>query len=169
MTNSTLKQLIKDFSIEGITLFFRERSSRFAPRRELLDEYNDDSFKGGIKLGEIKFDETEELIVCAFSCENSLSERSGKKVQYEKAKKILKDRVSDAGIFIFYDTGGNFRFSLVYTNYLGTKKDWSTFKRFTYFVSKEFTNKTFLQRIGEADFSTLEKIQEAFSVVVSNF
>jgi hypothetical protein len=164
MTNSTLKQLIKDFSIEGITLFFRERSSRFAPRRELLDEYNDDSFKGGIKLGEIKFDETEELIVCAFSCENSLSERSGKKVQYEKAKKILKDRVSDAGIFIFYDTGGNFRFSLVYTNYLGTKKDWSTFKRFTYFVSKEFTNKTFLQRIGEADFSTLEKIQEAFSV-----
>lgn len=164
MANSTLEHLIKGFSTEGITRFFRERSPKFAPRKESLDEYNDELFKGGIKLGEIKFDETEELIVCAFSCENSLSERSGKKAQYEKAKKVLKERISDAGIFVFYDAGGNFRFSLIYTNYLGKKKDWSTFKRFTYFVSKEFTNKTFLQRIGEADFSSLDKIQEAFSV-----
>jgi adenine-specific DNA-methyltransferase len=164
MANQTLEQLIKEFSADGITRFFRERSPKFAPRKETLDEYNDDSFKGGIKLGEIKFDETEELIVCAFSCENSLSERSGKKAQYEKAKKVLKDRVSDAGIFVFYDPDGNFRFSLVYTNYLGKKKDWSTFKRFTYFVSKESTNKTFLQRIGNGDFSSLEKIQDAFSV-----
>jgi hypothetical protein len=164
MANSTLEHLIKDFSTEGITRFFRERSPKFAPRKESLDEYNDELFKRGVKLGEIKFDETEELIVCAFSCDNSLSERSGKKAQYEKAKRVLKGRISDAGIFVFYDADGNFRFSLIYTNYLGKKKDWSTFKRFTYFVSKEFTNKTFLQRIGEADFSSLDKIQEAFSV-----
>lgn len=164
MANSTLEHLIKDFSTDGITRFFRERSPKFAPRKESLDEYNDELFKGGVKLGEIKFDETEELIVCAFSCDNSLSERSGKKAQYEKAKRVLKERISDAGIFVFYDAGGNFRFSLIYTNYLGQKKDWSTFKRFTYFVSKEFTNKTFLQRIGDADFSSLDKIQEAFSV-----
>jgi adenine-specific DNA-methyltransferase len=164
MANSTLEHLIKDFSTEGIARFFRERSPKFTPRKESLDEYSDELFKGGVKLGEIKFDETEELIVCAFSSDNSLSERSGKKAQYEKAKKVLKDRVSDAGIFVFYDVDGNFRFSLIYTNYLGKKKDWSTFKRFTYFVSKEFTNKTFLQRIGEADFSSLDTIQEAFSV-----
>ena len=164
MTNPTLEHLIKDFSTEGIIRFFRERSTKFSPRRENLDDYNDDSLKAGIKVGEIKFDETEELIICSFLSETPLSERSGKKAQYEKAKKVLKDRVSDAGIFIFYDKCGNFRFSLVYTNYQGQKKDWSTFRRFTYFVSKELTNKTFLQRIGEADFSALEKIQDAFSV-----
>lgn len=164
MNNPILEQLITDLSNDGIIRFFRDRSPKFSPKKETLDEYNDEFFKSGIKLGEIKFDETEELIVCAFKCEDSLSERSGKKAQYEKAKKILKDRISDAGVFVFYDKGGNFRFSLVFTNYLGKSKDWSAFKRFTYYVSKELTNKTFLQRIGNGDFSTLEKIQEAFSV-----
>lgn len=164
MANSTLEHLIQDFSTDRIIKFFRERSPKFAPIKESLGDYNDDIFKDGIKLGEIKFDETEELIVCAFKCDATLSERSGKKAQYEKAKKILKERISDAGIFVFYDAAGNFRFSLVYTNYLGKQKDWSTFRRFTYFVNKESTNKTFLQRIGDADFSTLDKIQEAFSV-----
>jgi len=164
MNNPYLEQLIADFSTERITRFFRNKSSKFAPQKENLDEYNDNSFKEGIKLGEIKFDETEELIVCAFLCENPLSERSGKKAQYEKAKKILKERISDAGIFVFYDKNGNFRFSLIYANYLGKQRDWSTFKRFTYFVSKEFTNKTFLKRIGECDFTSLETIKDAFSV-----
>jgi adenine-specific DNA-methyltransferase len=56
-----------------------------------------------------------------------LTERSGKKAQFEKAKKILKNIGSDAGIFIFYDHSGKFRFSLVYANYLGNKRNWSTF------------------------------------------
>ena len=53
---------------------------------------------------------------------------------------------------------------MIYANYLGKRRDWSVFRRFTYFVSKEFTNKTFLQRIGDGDFSSLEKIKDAFSV-----
>lgn len=105
------------------------------------------------------------MLICAFEATKPLSERSGKKAQYEKGKKILKDSQADAGIFIFYDPQGNFRFSLIYANYLGTCRDWSVFRRFTYFVGKEFTNKTFLQRIGNGDFSSLEKIKkEAFSV-----
>jgi adenine-specific DNA-methyltransferase len=164
MANPTLEHLIKDFNTDGIIRFFRERSTKFAPKKESLDDYNDDSFKECIKLGEIKFDETEELIVCAFLCENPLSERSGKNSQYEKAKKILKERVSDAGIFVFIDKEDNFRFSLIYKNYLGQKIETSNFRRFTYFVSKEFTNKTFLKRIGDCDFTSLEKIKDAFSV-----
>ena len=164
MNNLNLEQLINDFGTDRIIRFFRDKSTKFAPRKESLDGYNDVSFRDGIKLGEIKYDETEDLIVCAFLSVNSLSERSGKKDQYEKAKKILRERISDAGIFVFYDKDGNFRFSLVYANYLGKNRDWSTFRRFTYFVSKEFTNKTFLQRVGGGDFSSLEKIKEAFSV-----
>jgi len=82
----------------------------------------------------------------------------------KKGKKILKDSQSDAGIVIFYDKNDNFRFSLIYPKAMGNRRQWSNFRRFTYFVSREFTNKTFLQRIGDGDFSSLEKIKDAFSV-----
>ena len=135
------------------------------PRDEKLDQYNDSNFMEGLKLGEINFaDDGQNFIVCSFKSSNSLTERSGKKAQYEKAKKILRNLGFDVGVFIFYDHNGNFRFSLIYANYLGNKRDWSTFRRFTYFVSSNYTNKTFLQRIGFGDFSSLEKIKDAFSV-----
>ena len=105
-----------------------------------------------------------------FKASQPLSERSGKKRNMKKAKKILKDSQSDAGIFIFYDRQGNFRFSLIYPEVVGNRRQWSNFRRFTYFVrpDPEFTNKTFLQRIGGKDndggFSSLDKIKEAFSL-----
>ena len=45
MNNPYLEQLIADFSTERITRFFRNKSSKFAPQKENLDEYNDNSFK----------------------------------------------------------------------------------------------------------------------------
>ncbi|TSA25643.1 hypothetical protein D4R71_04965 [bacterium] len=159
-----LKEIINNFDLNGFTRFFREKNRAFAPKQEELFHYDDENFKNSYKLGEIKFNDAEELIICTLKVIKSLTERSGKKAQYDKAKKILKETQFDSGIFIFYDYNGNFRFSLIYTNYLGRKRDWSNFRRFTYFVSKEFTNKTFLQRIGDGDFSSLEKIKDAFSV-----
>jgi adenine-specific DNA-methyltransferase len=159
--------------LTGFTRFFREKNRSFAPRQESFTRYNDEYFSDGMKLGEIKFSESEKLVVCAFKASQPLPERSGKKAQYEKGKKILKDSQSDAGIFIFYSNsplkrGGkgvsSFRFSLIYPEYSGTSRQWSYFKRFTYFVSPGLTNKTFLQQIGEGDFSSLKKIKEAFSV-----
>jgi len=177
-----LIDIIEDFNPEKFVRFFREKNRSFAPRKEELSQYNDENFRNGIKLGEISFTQDknpplppfdkggmggfadEKMLVCAFEAGQPLSERSGKKAQYEKGKKVLKESQSDAGIFIFYDSQGNFRFSLIYANYLGTRRDWSAFRRFTYFVSKEYTNKTFLLQIGEEDFSSLNKIKEAFSV-----
>jgi len=165
MSRDILQEIIDDFEIEKFTRFFRSKNRSFSSRIESLDQYNDDNFKEALKLGEIDFtDEGQNFIVCTFKFSNSLTERSGKKAQYEKAKKILKNTGSDAGIFIFYDNTGNFRFSLIHANYLGNKRNWSTFRRFTYFVSSDYTNKTFLQRIGSGDFSSLEKIKDAFSV-----
>ncbi len=164
MSREILQNIINDFETERFVRFFREKNRSFAPKREDLIQYEDNDFKNGLKLGEIKFNSGEQMFVCAFRANQPLSERSGKKSQYEKAKKILKETQSDAGIFIFYDRQNNFRFSLIYANYLGTRRDWSNFRRFTYLVSKEFTNKTFLQRIGDGDFSSLEKIKDAFSV-----
>lgn len=165
-----MQDIIDDFSPDKFTRFFREKNRSFAPRQESFTRYNDEYFTDGLKLGEIKFSESEKLVVCAFKASQPLSERGGKKAQYEKGKKILRDTQSDAGIFIFYDRQGNFRFSLIYPEAVGNRRQWSNFRRFTYFVSPEpeFTNKTFLQRIGGKDndggFSSLDRIKEAFSL-----
>ncbi len=159
-----LIDIIDNFSPDKFVRFFREKNRSFAPRKEDLLQYDDENFKNGIKLGEIKFAQDEKMLICVFEATQPLPERSGKKAQYEKGKKILKDSQSDAGIFIFYNPQGNFRFSLIYANYLGKTRDWSAFRRFTYFVSPSETNKTFLKQIGEGDFSSLEKIKGAFSV-----
>jgi len=171
MTSKLLYDLINNISHDNMERFFRDRTSLFRPTREKLPQYEDEIFKNGIKLGEIPFDLIKRMIVCVFKVSRELSERSGKKAQYDKAKKILRDRNADAGIFIFIGDKGNFRFSLVYANFLGTKIDFSNFRRFTYFVSPELTNKTFIQRVGEGDFSSLESIKDAFSVekVTSKF
>ena len=163
------------FDIEKFIKFFRAKNDKLKYPNAQLD-YKDaylsavmetaqaeNNFSEGRKLAEGNLTDGE-LIVCSFLVNKELTERSGKKAQYTLGKKILKEQQADAGIFIFYDSQGNFRFSLIYTNYLGKRRDWSNFKRFTYFVSKELTNKTFLKQIGEGDFSSLKKIKEAFSV-----
>src|SRR3989339_200213 len=164
MSREILQEIINDFSPDKFIRFFREESNKFAPMEEIIAQYNDENFKDSKKLGEIKFVGAKQLAVFAFRASQPLSERSGKKAQYEKGKKILKDRQYDAGIFIYYNQAGSFRFSLIYANYLGRKRDWSAFRRFTYFVGKDLTNKTFKQRVGDGDFSSLEKIKDAFSV-----
>ncbi|MBP8960488.1 MAG: hypothetical protein KBG40_08710, partial [Bacteroidales bacterium] len=117
-------------------------------------------------LGVIRLENEDELAVFTVKVVKSLTERSGKKAQYELAKKILKakDRYS-AGIFIFHDDKNDLRFSLIYNIPQATgKRDWSNFRRYTYYLSKDQTNKTFLQQITHADFSSVEKLTEAFSV-----
>ncbi len=170
MTNEAkriLEDIISDFAPDKFIHFFRAKSRQFKELKENLPYYHDDDFTEGQKLGEIKFDGGDALIVCAFAAQKPLTERSGKKAQYDKAKKILKEQqIYTAGIFIFSDKEGNFRFSLVYPEFTADKKIWSNFRRFTYFVSsdKDATNKTFKQRIGDGDFSELQKIKDAFSV-----
>ena len=164
MSREILQDIIEGFSPDKFTRFFREKNRAFAPRKEELSQYSDESFKNGLKLGEINFATSEQMIICIFEVNQPLSERSGKKAQYDKGRRVLREQQADSGIFIFCDKKGDFRFSLIYANYLGKKRDWSIFRRFTYFVSREFTNKTFLQRIGDGEFSTIENIKEAFSV-----
>jgi hypothetical protein len=170
MTNEAktiLENIISDFAAGKFIHFFRAKSRQFKELKENLSYYNDDDFAQAQKMGEIKFTGGDALIVCVFAAQKSLTERSDKKAQYDKAKKILKEQqIYVAGIFIFYDADGNFRFSLVYPEYTGEKRQWSNFRRFTYFVSgdKDATNKTFKQRIGDGDFTDLQKIKDAFSV-----
>ncbi|MGI6258943.1 MAG: Eco57I restriction-modification methylase domain-containing protein [Anaerolineaceae bacterium] len=166
MTETSLKKLINEFSPENLVAFFRAKRLRnFTEQKESLPQFTQDTFSDVRKIGFLKFSEVEELHIFTIKVNKDLTERSGKKAQYELAKQILKhyDNLYD-GIFAFHDPNGNFRFSLIYVNYYGTRTKLSNFRRFTYFVSPKFTNNTFIMRMRDGDFTTLDGIKEAFSV-----
>ena len=163
-----LKQVFETFEPDVLINFFRIIGvSTLNPLKKSYDIQADASFFCiPYLLGTIRLENEDELAVFTVKVVKSLTERSGKKAQYELAKKILKteDRYP-AGIFIFHDDKNDFRFSLIYNIPQATgKRDWSNFRRYTYYLSKEQTNKTFLQQITHADFSSVEKLTEAFSV-----
>lgn len=166
MNNAHLQNLISSFSPQKLVPFLREKNSGFTSSSKKLSGLDPEKFSQGEKVGKLEFTVYEQLGVYAVKVTKNLSERTGKKYQYDLAKKVLNDSEEDAGIFVFYDAEGSFRFSLVYANYLGTKRDWSTFRRFTYFVSPQLTNRTFKQQMTDGDFSTLNQVKEAFSVEV---
>ncbi|MBD3638051.1 MAG: hypothetical protein HUJ25_11920, partial [Crocinitomicaceae bacterium] len=164
---SKIQTLIDDFSTDNLIAFLRANIPSFKPDEEELDhlfpEEIYDKYESIEKIGLAEI-ENDELIVIVSKTTDPLTERTGKKNQYEIAKKILKHEVMDAALFVFHDEDGNFRFSFVKANYLGTKRDFTDFKRYTYFVTPSQTNKTFIKQVGGCNFSSLDEIVEAFSV-----
>ena len=58
-SRAILENVINDFSPDKFTLFFRKKSRNFVAREDSYSRYNDDDFKNGIQLGEIKYQENE--------------------------------------------------------------------------------------------------------------
>lgn len=164
---ASINTVINNISNQNISLFFENKITSFKPEREVFaNTVNADTpYADPIKIGYAELKNHEELLV--FTCEynKELTARSAKKKQFEIAKKVLKEDFKDGAIFIFYDAQGNFRFSFIRRNYgqAGDKK-FSTWKRFTYYVTPSETNRTFIERIDKCDYSSLDSIQEAFSV-----
>ena len=116
------------------------------------------------QLGVIELPNAQTVLVGVVHVDSELTSRSSKKIQYELGKRILKADNHNAGIFAFHDDAGRFRLSLITITYHGTRRQFSTFRRYTFFVDPTLPNKTFVNQIGRADFSSLEKILEAFSL-----
>lgn len=164
-TKGIIENLIHQFNNKNLISLLRTKTRTFRLIEEKLIQLNDEQFSESSLFGEFKVN-NDLMVVVTARVNKPLSERSGKKAQYTLGKKFLKDSQRYiAGFFIFYDDKGDFRFSLIYDIPLSTgKRDWSNFRRYTYFVSKDQTNKTFIKQFTEADFSSLEKIIDAFSV-----
>lgn len=164
---SKINTIIEDFSTTNLIAFLRTAIPSFKPDDDELDHLFQedifDKYESIVKIGEAKIDK-DDLIVIASKTNEPLTERTGKKNQYEIAKTILKHEVKDASLFVFYDDEGNFRFSFVKANYLGTKRDFTDFKRYTYFVTPSQTNKTFKKQVGGCNFNSIDEIIQAFSV-----
>ncbi|MEN3014671.1 MAG: hypothetical protein ABDH21_01230 [bacterium] len=93
-----------------------------------------------------------------------LNERTSKKRQYELAKRMLVRFQSDAGLFFFYNDQKMFRFSFIYSVPLYLRRQYSYYKRHTYFVSPDKPNRTFCENMIKCNFDSLDEIKEAFSV-----
>ena len=160
-----MENIIENFSVESIKNYFWNKLSDFKQEEEDFSEIlkENEAFSDLEKLGEVELSDGKDILFFACKSEKDLSERSGKKIQYDIAKRLMQQEMKDSAIAIFYDDKGDFRFSFIRRNYGGDEK-FSSWKRYSYFVSKNQTNKTFLDRIKNADFSSLEKMQEAFSV-----
>jgi len=165
MSRQLLEKVIDEGVEDNLNAFFYNVSNYYTEMDEDLSDYDDDRFINFQAIGEIIFSTIEKMVVVTADVTGDLTERSGKKAQYEKARKILKSYMRyDTGIFVFSDTAGNFRLSLVYGTPDATRLVWSNFRRYTYYASPDQTNKTFLDRVGNCSFSSLEAIKDAFSV-----
>ncbi len=161
-----VKNFIRDITTENLIAFFRLANEDYKPREESFDHYLDDDLPiTDLKqIGQIDFPEERQLVLILGYVTEDITIRSGKKRQYDLAVKILKKELLDAGIFIFIDDSGNFRFSLVVSQFIGKKRTFTNYRRYTYFVDPETYNRTFIDQIGLADFSSIEGTLDAFSV-----
>ncbi|GIW21872.1 MAG: restriction endonuclease subunit M [Candidatus Sericytochromatia bacterium] len=161
----SLEKVINNCSIENLQDFFSYRNSNFRRIQEDYSNYGNENFSEIKSIGQLEFDEITKIKFFYIETSKELNHRSSKKLQYDLGKKIIKDNNIDAGIFIFYDKStGNFRFSFIYVEYLGIRREFSYYKRFTFFVSPSLTNKTFIEQISKCNFSSINEIKEAFSV-----
>ncbi len=166
MSTDSISKLVEGISPNAITSFFKDKNSSFRAKREPLEVAMRTEFTQLQKLGEINYRDTAENLLI-FSCRYSgtLNERSAKKEQFDIAKRVLQDDFKDGAVFVFYDDKGTFRFSFIRRNYGDDKQKFTPWRRYTYLVEPEAkTNKTFRKRVGDCDFSSLDSIQEAFSV-----
>ncbi len=167
MNKSMLREIVKNFSTKALQNFLRKASHNYSPRTESLDYISlPETFTVSDlqQLGEIPFEDGRLLIIVGAKVEGELTSRSGRKAQYDIAKRLLKHKNADAGLFVFYDKDGRFRMSLVVVHYLGRKKTFSHYRRYTYFVDPNLPNKTFINQLSKADFSSLDSLLEAFSI-----
>jgi len=163
---SALQTLIQAFTPEALTGYLRAAAPTFRPQSGSFDAYLQEGmpFDRAQQVGVIELPAAQTVLVAAVHTPGELISRLGKKVQYDLAKALIKAHNSNAGLLAFYDDAGHFRFSLVTAHYYGTSRQFSNFRRYTFFVAPDAPNKTFVNQIGRADFSSMESILKAFSI-----
>jgi hypothetical protein len=161
-----LQSLIKEFSANKLTALLRLLAPTYRPAAAPLDGFikADWPFDQAHQLGIIELAGAQTVLTAAIHVRRELTSRSGKQIQYELGKAILKAGNHNAGLFAFYDDAGRFRLSLITVAYSGTRRQFSAFRRYTFFVDPDLPNKTFVNQMSRADFSSLEEILEAFSL-----
>ncbi|HOV93138.1 MAG TPA: class I SAM-dependent DNA methyltransferase, partial [Candidatus Kapabacteria bacterium] len=174
-----LEKFIDNCQVQDLHNWLRDKNYKFAqfvnnvdfPLKEsnFQNSKGEQIFDSPLQVGEIELDNASNMEFFLIRSSKPITERTSKKNQFEIGKDILKKMNADAGLFIFYyddkaKNQKNYRFSLIFASYFGTKRTFSTYKRFTYLVSSDKQYNTFLNYVGNCKFSSIDEIKEAFSV-----
>ncbi|ACI20048.1 Eco57I restriction-modification methylase domain-containing protein [Dictyoglomus thermophilum] len=159
-----IDNLIKNFSKENLVEYLSQKNN-FDTYSKRHYGYEGDIFDEIYEVAEKDLKNGNKLKIFTIKTQKEITERTSKKKQYDLAKKILRDSLTQAGIFVFHDENGNFRFSLVYSTFSGTKREYSYYKRYTYYVAKGRPYHTFKEALYKVKFETLEDIIDAFSTL----
>ena len=162
-----IEPLARGFSLEGLKKFLSHKNFTEKEEEISIDLSGDlnDSVLSIKYVADKGLEDVKHFRVYAIKLKEEINERSSKKRQFQIAKDILRAYSLSAGLFIFYtEEGKPFRFSLVFREAYGTKAVYSPYKRYTYFVSPEFPNKTFIKQVGTCEFKDLNEIKSAFSL-----
>jgi len=119
------------------------------------------------QIGAFSLSDQSEVGAFYIQMNEDISARSSRLFQFEIGKRILKDNAFqnlDAIMIFFVGNSGDFRLSFIHAEFSGQKRNWSNFKRFSYFVSKELSNKTFKKQILQSDFQNYESFKRTFSI-----
>jgi len=160
-----LSTLAKDFSLDNLESYLLDKEftvdvSPVYDIQDIEEKYNVSDIQ---EIGYIRLKQEADLVVFAIKIDN-LTERTSKKKQFDIAKKLLEKYQKFYGLFVFYDDSKNFRLSFVFKTTHGTKAKYSHYKRFTFYVSPNLTNKTFIIQLKDCDFTDLNSIKQAFRV-----
>ena len=190
MTTS-VESLIDNLSLDTLKRFCRNKSGEFYPSNHaVITHSNQDVFSGESvtkyfqTLDVAGYFSDLELFVFLIRLNPSfnLRERSCRRLQFDFAREILKkaswggtqhsnftqwlgNRAPDIvkrSLFVFVDAGGSFRFSLVENVDKNAERP-KRFKRYTFFVSREESNRTFREQMQEK-WRDYEALKRAFSV-----
>ncbi|MCM8772323.1 MAG: BREX-1 system adenine-specific DNA-methyltransferase PglX [Candidatus Omnitrophica bacterium] len=166
MLEDKINSLISDFSNGNLIAYLEEKNKNFTFYKEdkNLLSYQSETFSEIYKIADIKLEDETNFAVFTIRTTKELTERSSKKNQFELGKKILKNEGFDAGFFVFYDENKNFRFSLIHSIYKGTRREFSHYKRYTYYVEKDAPYRTFKESLFKLQLTNLEGVKDAFSV-----
>ncbi|MDD2261951.1 MAG: Eco57I restriction-modification methylase domain-containing protein [Clostridia bacterium] len=156
--------LPQNFSEEKWTDYFDLASDVFTENKASLPRFTDDYFSQISTLGQLCFADHSSCCIYLIKTEKALSERASRKKQFDKAIDILRQEKAQSGLFVFHDAVNNFRFSLVYPVYKGTKRSFSNYKRHSFYVSDSLSNKTYLLQLQKHDLNSMTDLLNAFSV-----
>jgi len=153
-----------NFSLENWLTYYDTASDFFEEKTDNAPKYKDDKFTDLKSLGRLAFADSASCVLFLIKVERSLTERSSRKKQFDKATDIIKQEHAQAGIFVFYDDQHSFRLSLVYPVYKGTRRAFSNFRRHSFYVRGDLPNKTYLLQLSEHKLNSMGDLKDIFSV-----
>jgi hypothetical protein len=156
--------LPKDFSTQRWLNYFESSSKHYIEEHRKISKYDDEFFSEVQSLGTLDFEDSTICGIFMIKVKQGLSERSSRKKQFTKATELINQERLQAGICIFYDTSHSFRLSLIYPIYKGTKRKFSNFRRHSFYVNEDLSNKTYILQLDKYRMDSMAELKDAFSV-----